>query len=295
MTAILFAALVLSWGFTWFAIKLQLGVVPPEVSICYRFVLAAAVLWLGLAATRRLRPVPWRAHRWFVLQGLTLFGLNFVLIYSATQHIASGIVSVLFTTATVFNAFNQWLFMRRVPQARVLAGAVMGMAGIALLFWRELDHLHGNRGELLGVGLALAGTYVFSLGNMVSMRVARDGVDLPNAMARGMTWGAACLALFALWRGNDFVMPSTPVYLFSLLYLAIIGSVLGFFAYLSLVTRIGADRAAYATVLFPLVALVVSTLFEGYAWTPWAFAGLCLILLGNLAIFARWPARARPA
>lgn len=289
MTAFLFTALVLAWGFTWFAIKLQLGVVPPEISICYRFVVAASLLWIGLALARRLRPVPWRAHGWIALLGVTLFSLNFILIYSATQTVASGIVSVLFTFATVFNALNQWLFMRRMPQPKVLAGAGMGILGIALLFSHEMQYLHGGRAQALGVGLAVAGTYVFSLGNLVSMRATRDGIDLPNVMVRGMSWGALFLALFALARGAHFVLPPTPVYALSLLYLAVPGSILGFFSYLSLVARIGADRAAYATVLFPVVALGVSTVLEGYVWTPWAFAGLALILCGNVVIFSRWP------
>ncbi|HET8726799.1 MAG TPA: DMT family transporter [Alphaproteobacteria bacterium] len=287
MTAFLFAVLVLAWGFTWYAIKLQLGVVPMEVSICYRFALAALVMWLGLAVTRRLRPARLAQHRWFALMGLSLFGLNFLLIYDASQYIASGIVSVLFSTATVFNACNQWIFLGKRPSPRVLAGAALGIAGITLLFGAEFAELGTSHALPLGIGLALAGTFVFSLGNLASMRATGDGFDLPNAIARGMTWGAAFLAAFALARGRSFIMDPSPGYLLSLAYLAVPGSVLGFLAYLSLVARVGADRAAYATVLFPVVALAVSTVLEGYVWTPWALAGLPLILLGNVVIFAR--------
>jgi drug/metabolite transporter (DMT)-like permease len=142
---------------------------------------------------------------------------------------------------------------------------------------------------VLGIGLALTGTYVFSLGNLISTRATADGADLPNAIARGMTWGSAFVGALALARGLPLVIDPTPRYLLSLLYLAIPASVLGFFAYLSLVARVGADRAAYATVLFPVIALAVSTLLEGYVWTRWALAGLPLVLLGNLVIFGRWP------
>ncbi|HEY0525772.1 MAG TPA: EamA family transporter [Stellaceae bacterium] len=289
MTALLFAALVAAWGTTWFAIKLQLGPVPAEVSICYRFAVAAAVLWAGLWLTGRLRPVPAGRHGWIALMGVTLFGLNFILLYAATGYVASGIVSVLFSMATVFNAFNQWLFLRRRPTPRALLGAALGIAGIALLFGEQLAHFEVNGATAAGIALGLAGTFSFSLGNLVSMRATAGGPDLPNAVARGMTWSAAFLALYALARGRTFVIDLSPSYLLSLAYLAVPGSVVGFLAYLSLVKRVGADRAAYATVLFPVVALAVSTVFEGYVWTPSAVAGLPLVLLGNVVIFARLP------
>ncbi|MEO3434508.1 DMT family transporter [Inquilinus sp. CAU 1745] len=292
MIPFLFATLVLAWGFTWYAIKLQLGPVPMEASIFYRFVLAAMVLWAGLALTGRLKPAPLSQHRWFALMGASLFGLNFVLIYEATQHVASGIVSVLFSAATVFNAVNQWVFLGRRPSRRVLLGAALGIAGIALLFGADFARMEAGGAVAYGVALALGGTFVFSLGNLVSLRAASDGVDLPNAVARGMTWGAVFLALLVLARGRGFAIDLSPAYLLSLLYLAIPGSILAFLAYLSLVARVGADRAAYATVLFPVVALAVSTVLEDYVWTPWAIAGLPLILLGNVVIFAR-PMRRR--
>lgn len=297
MTALLFTALVTVWGFTWFAIKLQLGHVAPELSICYRFVLAAAVLWVLLAAMRRIRSAPWAGQGWFALLGLTLFSLNFLLIYSATQYIASGVVSVLFTTATLFNAFHQWLFLRRAPSPRVVAGALCGIAGIGLLFLQEFSQLGAGHDQLLGIGLAIAGTYVFSLGNMVSIRAVRVAGDLPNAIVRGMTWGVVFLAAFAFLRGVPFVVPTTLPYLAGLVYLAIPGSIIGFFAYLSLLQRVGPDRAAYATVLFPVLALAVSTVLENYVWTPAGLGGLALVLAGNLVIFARiprkWRARGR--
>lgn len=294
MTPVLFAGLVFAWGFTWYAIKLQIGPVPMEASICYRFIVAALVMWGWLAATGRLKRARPAQHLWFALMGVSLFGLNFVLVYEATQYIASGVVSVLFSAATVFNAFNQWAFMGKRPTARVLAGAALGIAGIALLFEADFAEMEMAATVPLGIALALGGTFVFSLGNLVSLRAARGGLDLPNVVARGMSWGAAFLALLVLVRGRGFGIELTPEYLLSLLYLAIPGSVLAFLAYLTLVGRVGADRAAYATVLFPVVALTVSTMLEGYVWTPAAIAGLPLILLGNLVIFAP-PLRRRAA
>ncbi|ABC21339.1 hypothetical protein F11_02745 [Rhodospirillum rubrum F11] len=295
MSVILFCVVVLCWGFTWFGIHLQLGTIAPEVSILWRFLLAAIVLAFGLAASGRFKPAPLAHHPWFALLGLCLFSTNFVLMYSATQYIASGIVSVVFCMATVFNAANQWLFLKRVPAVRTVGGALIGIAGIALLFGESFLHVEASADTALGVALALGGTYVFSLGNLVSLRATASGTDLPNAVVRAMAWGSVFLALFVLARGVPFAMDWSARYVGSLLYLAIPGSVIGFTAYLSLVSRIGPDRAAYSAVLFPVVALTVSTLFEGYQWSAWAMAGLPLILIGNLVIFARLPARWRRA
>ncbi|WP_413206352.1 DMT family transporter [Rhodospirillum sp. A1_3_36] len=294
MNALLFATVVFTWGFTWFAVHLQLGTVPPEVSIFWRFLAAGTLLGLWLAATGRLRRAKLADHRWFAAMGLCLFGGNFLLIYSGTLFVASGIVSVLFTLATVFNAFNQWIFLGKRPAVRVVGGALCGILGVGLLFGETLASAHLGTETALGVGLVLAGTFTFSLGNMVSSRMGTIGMDLPNAAFRGMLWGSALLGCFVAVRIGSFPVDWSLRYLGSLAYLIGPGSLVGFLAYLSLVNRVGPDRAAYATVLFPLVALTVSTLFEGYHWTPWSLAGLPMILLGNLILFARLPKAWRP-
>jgi drug/metabolite transporter (DMT)-like permease len=286
MTAFLFAILIVSWGFSWYAIKLQLGVVPPEVSVCYRFALAALVLWAGLALTGRLQRAQWADHRRFALMGLFLFGLNFMAMYEATHYISSGVVAVLFSTASVFNVANQWIWLGQRPKPRILLGATLGVAGIGLVFAREVIHLGATQGTALGVLLALAGTLSFSIGNIISTRLKAARVDMPNTVARGMTYSSAYFAIYTLIRGDSFGFDFSASYILSLAYLAVIGSVLAFLAYLSLIGRVGADRAAYATVFFPLVALGVSTVFEGYEWTGVALVGLGLILLGNIVIFA---------
>lgn len=285
MNAALFTTVVLAWGATWYAIRLQLGAVPAEVSIFWRFFVAAVLLWSGLAATGRLKRVAWRQHRWFALLGLCLFSCNFMLFYTAEETVPSGVASVVFSIATVFNAANQWLFHRVVPKPRVLMGAALGAAGVGLLFGEQVM-AHGQAGFAVGVGLCVAATYTFSLGNLVSRRAMGDGTDLPNAMVRGMSWGCVVLALMVLGRGHSFMPGTTPTYLGALLYLAAVGSVVGFLAYLSLVGRIGPERAAYVTVLSPVIALTISTVVEGYVWSPAAVAGLPLVLLGNVVIFA---------
>ncbi|HEX7390275.1 MAG TPA: DMT family transporter [Acidiphilium sp.] len=286
MTALLFSIVVLAWGLTWYAIHLELGPVPTEVSIFWRIFLAAMLLWVWLVATGRWRRARFRQHVWFAALGLTLFCANFLFLYEAETCVPSGIVAVVFSMATVFNALNQWLFRGIRPSVRVLAGAGLGTAGVALLFADHLTSIGADAATAMGIALALAGTFCFSAGNLVSRRAIGEGTTLPNALVRGMAWGSAFLAIVVIGGGHGFVPGLSISYLAALLYLAGIGSVVGFLAYLSLISRIGPERAAYVTVLSPVIALGVSTLLEGYVWTAAAVIGLPLILLGNVVIFA---------
>lgn len=289
MTALLFTLVTACWGFTWYAIKLQIGPVPIEISIFYRFALAAIVLCGFLVISRKWRPVPWRAHPWIALLGCGLFCVNFIMMYSATSYIASGIVAVVFTTSTLFNALANWIFYGQRPGLRFVVGAAFGLGGISCLFANEIYALSHNAHAVTGLLFTLCGTAAFSCGNMVSVKLNAMGIANRDAVARGMIYGAVLLLMFALVKGQTPVIPTDPLYIGGLLYLAIPGSVVAFLAYLALVHRVGAGRAAYVTVLFPVVALTVSTFLEGYVWTPTGAVGLVMVLLGNIAIFAKLP------
>ncbi len=285
MNALLFGFVVVVWGLTWYAIRLQLGATPAEVSIFWRFFLSAAILWAGLAATGRLRRAPLRGHFWFAALGLALFSTNFLCFYNAERFVASGVVSVVFAMASAFNVANQWLLRGFRPSPRVIGGALIGAFGVAFLFADQLTATSGAGRATLGVGLALAGTYCFSLGNLASRPAARAAADLPNAIARAMTWGAAILAASVAARGLSFAPTFSAAYVGALVYLSAIGSVLGFLVYLGLVSRIGPERAAYTTVLSPVIALAMSSALEGYQWNRWALVGAPLILVGNVVMF----------
>ncbi|HXH03135.1 MAG TPA: EamA family transporter [Candidatus Competibacteraceae bacterium] len=288
----LYASVVLIWGLTWIAIKLQLGLVPAPVSIAYRFAIAAVVLFAWLLATGRLQRLQAADHGFCLLQGLCLFCLNFLCFYNATAYIPSGVVAVVFSTATLWNAFNGRLFLGTAITARVLGGAGLGLLGIGALFWPELRGQGAGADTLYGLALALAGTYNFSLGNMISAHQQRRGLRPLTSNAWGMLYGTGLLLLYVLAAGIPLRFDPAPGYVLALLYLAIPGSVIGFTAYLTLVGRIGPDKAAYATVLFPVVALNVSAWVEGYQWSPLALAGLAAVLAGNVLVFRR-PATAR--
>ena len=287
MNLSLYLLTVLIWGTTWIAIKLQLQVVAIPVSIAYRFGLAAAVLFIGLLLSRRLQKVDGRGQLFCLAQGLCLFCLNFLCFYNASQWIPSGLIAVVFSTSTLWNALSARLFFGQRIAVNVLVGGALGLAGLGLLFWPELAGHVASRETLIGLGLALIGTLCFSAGNMLSSLQQRAGLRPLTTNAWGMLYGALLLVGYCLVSGTPFAFEWNGRYIGSLLYLAIPGSVIGFTAYLTLVGRMGPERAAYCTVLFPLVALNISAYAEGYQWTAPALVGLVLVMLGNVLVFRK--------
>ncbi|MBV1786665.1 DMT family transporter [Marinobacterium sp. D7] len=285
MNALLYSLTVLIWGTTWIAIALQAGEVATLVSVFYRFALAASLLFLGLLLSGRLRRLDRSDHLFCLLQGCCVFGFNFYCFYTAVGYISSGLESVIFSMAVVFNAINGVIFFRQPVTRRLLLAALLGMTGMVCLFWRDILSDSLNQNILPGVLLSLIGTYGFSLGNMISARHQKRGRDVMTTNAWAMGYGALIIGALAVASGAEFRLDSSPSYLLSLVYLSVVGSLVGFGVYFALIGRIGAGRAAYATVLFPLVALTISTLFEGYQWSGTGMVGLVLILLGNLVMF----------
>lgn len=287
MNVFLYAATVLIWGTTWIAISMQTGTVAPLVSVFYRFALAAVLMLVVLSLLGRLRRISARDHLFCMLQGICVFGLNFFCFYSANAYINSGLESVLFSLATLFNAVNSAVFFGVRPGRRLLWANLLGLVGIVCLFWHDLQSAQLSSAALTGIGLSLLGTFGFSLGNMISVRHQRRGLNVLSTNSYAMGYGALAMLALALLRGEAFIVDWSIGYVGSLLYLSLIGSVIGFAAYFALVGRIGAGSAAYTTVMFPLIALGLSTLFEGYQWTGMAVLGLLLILCGNLVMFYR--------
>lgn len=282
MTTLLYTLVVLIWGTTWIALKWQLGTVAIPLSIAYRFGLAALILFAWLAWKRRIVLPRGRAALWVLAQGLCLFCFNFVCFLQASQTIASGLVAVVFSSATLWNALLARCIHGRVLAARVLAGGLLGLAGLLFLFWPEV-----GRANLQGLAWALAGTLCFSTGNLLSAALQSQGLAPAQTNAWGMLVGTLVLLGYCLLAGVPFAYEPGWRYTTALLYLAIPGSVIGFTAYLTLVGRLGPERAAYATVLFPVVALNVSVWAEAYVWTVPALVGLGLVMVGNILVFAR--------
>lgn len=298
MNALLYGLVVAIWGTTWIAIFLQQGSVAAPVSIFWRFAVASLTMIVVLVALKRLRRITLQDHLFCLLQGCCVFCFNFWCFYTAAAWINTGLESVIFSMAVLYNAINSFLFFGQRPPARFWTAALLGLLGIVTLFWDDLLHSGWSRELLLGIGLSALGTYGFSLGNMISLRHQRRGLETMTTNAWAMLYGTLVMGAIALARGDSFVPEWTVSYLGALLYLALFGSVIAFGAYFTLVGRIGPGKAAYSTLLFPLVALSISTVYEGYVWQMNGVLGLLLILTGNLVMFAKpetWFSRLKTA
>ena len=286
-SASLYLAAVLIWGSTWFAITFQLGTVAAEISLVYRFGLAAIILLLFCLLTRRKLRFSVSEHGFIALQGLFLFSSNYLVFYWATELLTSGIVALLFSTVILMNIFNGAVFMGSPVRPRVMLGACIGIGGIAAIFWSEVSSVDNNADTWRGLWMCLVATFFASVGNIISARNQKSGIPVVQANAWGMAYGTIIMILFALFSRATFNYDPTLSYSLSLIYLAVFGSILAFGSYLTLVGRIGADKAAYAAVLFPVIALGLSTLFENYAWTLQALLGFAMVLFGNYIVLSR--------
>ena len=281
---LLYLVAVLIWGTTWFAITFQLGVVAIEWSLVYRFALATVLLFTICLATGRKLKFPRRAHLVFLGLGAFLFSSNYYFSYLGVAYITSGLVAVVFSTLPLMNIFNGRVFLKRRLEPPIVVASLVGIGGIALMFWPELGAGAGNDKALLGMVIVLIATYLASLGNTIA--AGRSASKLPelSMSAWGMLYGTGFLTAASLLNGNPVLFETTAPYIWSLFYLALFGPVIAFTSYLELIKRIGAERAGYISVAFPVVALAISTFFEGYQWSIPAALGVMLVLGGNVYI-----------
>jgi drug/metabolite transporter (DMT)-like permease len=291
--ALFYLITVLIWGSTWLGIKFQLGVVDPMVSVTYRFALASALLLLWCAVKNMNMRFSLRDHGFMLLQGVLLFGFNYLFFYQAELYVTSGLAAVLFSSILVMNIVNGALLLGSPIDGKVVFGGTLGLVGIVLVFLPEISHFSLDNHGVRGVAFCLLATLFASWGNITSARNQKNRLPIIQSNAYGMGYGALIMLAMALCSGKAFVVEVSAAYLGSLLYLAVFGSIVAFGCYLSLVGNIGADRAAYSTLLFPLVALAISTIWEGYEWSAVSLSGVSFIILGNLFILTRRKAAAQ--
>lgn len=280
----LYAIVVLIWGSTWIAINFQLGVVPAELSVAYRFGIAALALYLYALLSRRQLALPARTLPIVFLQGTLLFCLNYFLVYYGTARITSGLVAVVFTMILPLNALFDRLFFGTKIDRRLALAAALGIGGIIMIFWNEVSAVSLEDQVVVGIGIVLLGTFSASLGNMCAVQNTRRELPVIAVNAHAMLFASILALAISASLDRDFTFSTSFEYVASLLYLAVFGSAVAFGCYLALIRQIGSARAAYSSLLFPVVALILSTLFEGYRWTPVAAIGMLLTLGGNWLI-----------
>jgi len=286
-SASLFAIPTLIWGSTFFVIKFQLGVVSPGWSVCYRFILAGLILLLYSKIRSLNLSFNIKEHLWMLMQGAFLFCLNYLLVYIAEEVLISALVAIAFAGIIFLNIFFGKILLNKPINGKVFIGAIIGLIGTIILFGRELGTIKLSELPLFHLILCFTSVVIASLGNITSARNQSHGLPVIQTNAFGMLYGGILVGIITLASGNaptfDFQFP----YVASLIYLSVLGSIIAFSTYLTLVGRIGADRAAYVLVILPLISVILSILFEGYsiAWT--VFIGLALIISGNVMVIRR--------
>ncbi|TQV72958.1 EamA family transporter [Aliikangiella marina] len=293
----LFLVSALIWGSTWIMITFQLGEVEPLVSVVYRFFLASTIVFSFCLLTKRSFKFSAKDHKLIFIQGLLLFGFNYWATYVGITKINSALAAILSTSIVYFNVIFARIFLAEPIKVEVIVGATIGVVGIVLIFMPEIEIGENKDATWYGIGLILLGSVFASLGNIASAKTQRRKIPVLQANAFGMGYASLLFATIAIFSGYQFTFEMTFEYVGSLIYLALFGSVLAFGAFLTLLGRIGPDKAGYVTLVYPVVAMVLSTFFENYIWTTEGLIGLVAILIGNfvamgkyrnLALYQKW-------
>ena len=280
----LFAVCIVVWGSTWHAITYQLGANAPEVGVALRFALAAAVV-LTLCLLRRapLR-FSWREHALLALQGIFLYGVSYVCVYEAERHVPSGLVAIGYSASPLLTGVGAALLFGAPLARRFVAGGLLGIAGVALMFWPEFERAAdaaASRATALGVAFTAASVALSAIGSLAASRNRSRGLPFWPSLGFGMAYGALAAAAVAVLLGHRLTLPAAPSWWLSLAWLALAGSVLAFACYLTLQDRLGPGPSATVGVMTPLLALLVSLLFESFRPGLLTVVGAALAVAGN--------------
>jgi len=291
MNALLYFVVLLAWGSSWFAISFQLGDVAPQVSIVWRFLLASIILFIWCYFRGLKLSFPWRDHLSWLLLGFFLFCVNYICAYFGTFYLASGLVCLIFSTLTLFTVFNGFVFFKKPIRLPILIGAVVGIAGLSVIFSNEISSADWSleSGVVKGFLWMLLATFFASIGMLLSGQFQARKMPLVQSNAFSMLYGSLILLFYIAVSDVSFSFNTSYSYVISLVYLALIASVIGFGVYLKLVGNIGADKASYVNIFTPTIALLLSTLFENYEWSWVGLIGVLLIIIGNIIVLYAKP------
>jgi drug/metabolite transporter (DMT)-like permease len=284
---VLYLLTIAIWGSTWILAKFQVDSTSALQSVFYRYLIAALLLQGLITILRSRNHHSLRTHGLFFLLGSFLFCWNYVLFYTATgMGLTTGLIAVIFSLIITMNMVNNAILFRELPERSTLIGALVGLIGISMVFAEDIAALKGQ-GLYVAILLCIIATYMASMGNMMSKILQRQGISVTGSNGWGMTYGALILLVVVLVFDRPLILPVTLPFLSSLIFLSVIGSIVAFWSYLTLLGRVGADKAAYAMIVFPIWALMISWLFEGFLWTPVKLFGVGVILVGNLFVIGR--------
>ncbi|XWN36379.1 MAG: DMT family transporter [Balneola sp.] len=279
---LLFITPVLIWGSTWYVIKFQVGNVDAMLSVAYRFGIAGVLMLIVCSLWKMKMNFTKKEHQFILLQGLLIFGFNYWLVYNSELYLTSGLVGLIFSLLVFLNIINGRIFLKTPFENKVIIGGFLGLIGTGMVFWEDLSHFSFTDGKIIGLCFAVGGTYLASLGNITSARNQKAGIPVIQSNAFGMVYGAIAMFVIAVILGKEIRFEVSQSYVFSLLYLAIFGSVIAFGAFMTLIGNIGASKAAYVSLVAPVIALTISTFLEDYTWSAISLSGAVMILIGNV-------------
>jgi drug/metabolite transporter (DMT)-like permease len=261
--------------------------VAPEASVFYRFLLASLLLFAYCAARRLPQRFTRGEHAWLALLGVLMFSVSYIFVYYAERHVVSGLVAVGYSASPLLALIGMRIFFRTPMTRPLIAGSILGMAGITLVFWPAFTDLRGDRDTAVGALFTAVAVIVSALGSMVAHRNQQAKLPLWQTMAWAMLYGSLFSLAVTLATGKPLAFEPTLPYVLSLAYLAVLGSILAFAGYLTLIQRVGATRAGYIGVMVPIVALVISSLFEHFRWQAVTVVGILVTVIGNVIILKR--------
>ena len=292
MNALLYFVVLLAWGSSWFAISFQLGDVAPQVSIVWRFLLASLLLFAWCYIRGLRLNFPWREHANWLLLGFFLFCINYICAYFGTFYLATGLICLIFSTLTLFTVFNGFVFFKKPIRLPILIGAVVGIGGLSIIFSNEISSTQWSLDSEVAKGFIwmLLATFFASIGMLLSGQFQARQIPLVQSNAFSMLYGSIILVLYISFSDVSFSFDTSFSYVMSLIYLAVVASVIGFGVYLKLVGNIGADKASYVNIFTPTIALLLSTFFENYQWSWFGLIGVLLIIVGNIIVLYAKPA-----
>jgi drug/metabolite transporter (DMT)-like permease len=224
---------------------------------------------------------------WIAFFGVLMFGVSYVLVYYAEEHVVSGLVAVGYSASPLLGLLGMRVFFGQAMTPRLIAGSLLGIAGIAMVFWPEFGRLRSDGDTALGAIFTALAVLLSAGGSLVAHRNQREHLPLWQTMAWGMLYGSLFSFAVTFASGQPLSFEATPAYVLSLLYLTILGSIVAFAGYLTLIKRIGPARSGYIGVMVPIVALVISAAFEGFRWHALTWMGIAVSVAGNVIILRR--------
>jgi len=281
---ILFIVTLFCWSPTWYVIKFQLGYVDPLVSVFYRFLIAAIIIFVYLIYKKKTLKFSLNQHVWFLFFGVCLYSLNYIFFYLSNTYLISAFPAVVFSTVVIMNILGEGFYFKKKPSLKTLLGATIGMIGIIIIFNDEIFNFSLSNGTHIGLFLALLGTFSASTGNMVYQRNLNNNFPLIPTLAYAMLYGSLVTLLITQIKGTELLFEYSFSYIASLAYLSIVGSIFAFIFYLRLLEKVGAGRAGYVGVVMPVLALLISTVFENLEWQQDLIIGLPILIIGAVLV-----------